>query len=292
MSTTSAASPTATSPTISPARSAAPSATYLVGQRRPSHHARPRLPDLVAAHPREGEAGLLASRPGRRRRRRAALARALLLGVSPGSRRRRDDHRQPQPGRGQRLQDHVRAAARSTAPSIQRLRARVEKRRGARRRARPARPSSHDILADYVDTSPATSSSDRGRSRSSSTAATAPAASSLLPILRRLGSRRRLYCELDGRFPNHHPDPTRRREPGRPDRARARDGAEVGIALDGDADRIGAVDGQGRILWGDQLVILFARDILAEQARRDVRRRGEVQPGAVRRDRGARRAAR
>ena len=39
-------------------------------------------------------------------------------------------------------------------------------------------------------------------------------------------------------------------------------GAEVGIALDGDADRIGVVDGQGRILWGDQLMILFARDIL------------------------------
>ena len=39
-------------------------------------------------------------------------------------------------------------------------------------------------------------------------------------------------------------------------------GAEVGIALDGDADRIGAVDGQGRILWGDQLMMLFARDIL------------------------------
>jgi phosphomannomutase/phosphoglucomutase len=42
-------------------------------------------------------------------------------------------------------------------------------------------------------------------------------------------------------------------------------GAEVGIALDGDADRIGAVDGQGRILWGDQLLMLFARDILVRQ---------------------------
>ena len=68
-------------------------------------------------------------------------------------------------------------------------------------------------------------------------------------------------------------------------------GAEVGIALDGDADRIGAVDGKGRIIWGDQLVMLFARDILTPQAGRDVRQRGEVQPGAVRRDR-ARTAAR
>ena len=43
------------------------------------------------------------------------------------------------------------------------------------------------------------------------------------------------------------------------------DGAEVGIALDGDADRIGAVDGKGRIIWGDQLVMLFARDILTRK---------------------------
>lgn len=74
-----------------------------------------------------------------------------------------------------------------------------------------------------------------------------------------------LYCEPDGTFPNHHPDPTV------PEtlvdlQAKVRDvGAEVGIALDGDADRIGAIDGQGRIIWGDQLMILFGRAILAEK---------------------------
>ncbi|HTJ47117.1 MAG TPA: phosphomannomutase/phosphoglucomutase [Kofleriaceae bacterium] len=73
-----------------------------------------------------------------------------------------------------------------------------------------------------------------------------------------------LYCEMDGRFPNHHPDPTL------PENvadliARVRaEGAEVGIALDGDADRVGAVDGTGRILWGDQLMILLGKAILAE----------------------------
>ena len=73
-----------------------------------------------------------------------------------------------------------------------------------------------------------------------------------------------LYCEPDGRFPNHHPDPTQE-ENLEALRARvAADGAEVGIALDGDADRVGAIDGDGRIIWGDQLMILFGRAILEE----------------------------
>jgi phosphomannomutase/phosphoglucomutase len=73
-----------------------------------------------------------------------------------------------------------------------------------------------------------------------------------------------LHCEPDGRFPNHHPDPT---VPANLDDLVARvraEGAELGIALDGDADRLGAVDGSGRILWGDQLMILLGRALLAE----------------------------
>jgi phosphomannomutase/phosphoglucomutase len=73
-----------------------------------------------------------------------------------------------------------------------------------------------------------------------------------------------LHCEPDGRFPNHHPDPT---VPANLEELRARvasEGAEVGLALDGDADRIGAVDGTGRILWGDQLMILFGKAVLHE----------------------------
>lgn len=71
-----------------------------------------------------------------------------------------------------------------------------------------------------------------------------------------------LYCEMDATFPNHHPDPTV--EANLADlRERVKtEGAELGIAFDGDADRIGAVDGTGRILWGDQLMILFGRAIL------------------------------
>ncbi len=71
-----------------------------------------------------------------------------------------------------------------------------------------------------------------------------------------------LYCEVDGRFPNHFPDPT---IPGNLkdliDRVK-KTHADVGIGYDGDADRIGVVDDQGNIIWGDQLMILFSREIL------------------------------
>jgi phosphomannomutase/phosphoglucomutase len=73
-----------------------------------------------------------------------------------------------------------------------------------------------------------------------------------------------LYCEMDGRFPNHHPDPTVEENVADLRRVMKESDAEVGIAFDGDADRIGVVDRRGRIVWGDQLTLLFARAILAE----------------------------
>ena len=72
-----------------------------------------------------------------------------------------------------------------------------------------------------------------------------------------------LFCESDGTFPNHHPDPTVV-ENLRDLIAAVRDrSADLGIAFDGDADRIGVVDDQGRIVWGDHVLILYARDVLA-----------------------------
>jgi len=73
-----------------------------------------------------------------------------------------------------------------------------------------------------------------------------------------------LYCVSDGTFPNHHPDPTV--DANLVDLiARVGDtGAEVGVGLDGDADRIGAVTEQGRIVRGDHLLLLFARDVLKD----------------------------
>lgn len=83
-------------------------------------------------------------------------------------------------------------------------------------------------------------------------------------ILRALGCRvTELFCELDGRFPNHHPDPTVPENLEQLIRAVKETGAEVGLAYDGDADRLGVVGPTGRIVWGDELMILFSRDILA-----------------------------
>jgi phosphomannomutase/phosphoglucomutase len=69
-----------------------------------------------------------------------------------------------------------------------------------------------------------------------------------------------LFCESDGTFPNHHPDPTVPENLEDLREAVRRSGAELGIAFDGDADRIGAVDETGEIIYGDQLLVLFGRD--------------------------------
>ena len=74
-----------------------------------------------------------------------------------------------------------------------------------------------------------------------------------------------MFFEMDGRFPNHHPDPT---VPKNLDQLVAKvleTGAELGIAFDGDADRIGAVDDQGTVIYGDQLMIVYSREILARK---------------------------
>src|SRR5207248_2087783 len=73
-----------------------------------------------------------------------------------------------------------------------------------------------------------------------------------------------LFCELDGTFPNHHPDPTVAENLRDLQDSVRREKADLGVAFDGDSDRLGAVDENGAILWGDQLMILFSRDLLAQ----------------------------
>jgi phosphomannomutase/phosphoglucomutase len=73
-----------------------------------------------------------------------------------------------------------------------------------------------------------------------------------------------LFCEMDANFPNHHPDPTVAKNLEDLIRTVKKEKAEIGIAYDGDADRLGAIDDAGNILWGDQLMILFARGVLKE----------------------------
>lgn len=71
-----------------------------------------------------------------------------------------------------------------------------------------------------------------------------------------------LFCELDGRFPNHHPDPTVVANLKDLIAAVKREKADFGVAFDGDSDRIGLVDENGRVLFGDEIMVLFSRDVL------------------------------
>jgi phosphomannomutase / phosphoglucomutase len=90
------------------------------------------------------------------------------------------------------------------------------------------------------------------------------------PVLRRVLSRlnvdaTELFFDMDGRFPNHHPDPTVLENLTDLQAAVINQGAELGIAFDGDSDRIGAVDEHGRVIYGDMLLLIFGREILGRK---------------------------
>jgi len=83
------------------------------------------------------------------------------------------------------------------------------------------------------------------------------------PVYRAMGCEViELYSEPDGTFPNHHPDPTVEENVAALIAAVHENKADLGIAFDGDSDRIGAVDDTGRIIWGDEMLVIFSRDIL------------------------------
>ena len=71
-----------------------------------------------------------------------------------------------------------------------------------------------------------------------------------------------LFDDIDGDFPNHHPDPTVEKNLVDLRKAVAENGCDLGIAFDGDGDRIGAIDAQGRVVWGDQLDAIYASEVL------------------------------
>ena len=71
--------------------------------------------------------------------------------------------------------------------------------------------------------------------------------------------------EIDGNFPAHHPDPTVEANLAQLKALVAANACDLGLAFDGDGDRIGVIDGDGQVLWGDQLLVLFAREVLADQ---------------------------
>ncbi|MEL7318673.1 MAG: phosphomannomutase/phosphoglucomutase, partial [Pseudomonadota bacterium] len=90
------------------------------------------------------------------------------------------------------------------------------------------------------------------------------------PALERLaaklpGEHHLLFTEVDGHFPNHHPDPTVEANLADLRALVAEKNLDFGVAFDGDGDRIGAIDGEGRVIWGDQLLMIYAEDLLETQ---------------------------
>ncbi len=89
------------------------------------------------------------------------------------------------------------------------------------------------------------------------------------PVVERLvarlpGTHFTLFTDIDGNFPNHHPDPTEEKNLADLKKLVADKSLDFGVAFDGDGDRIGAVDGEGRVIWGDQLLSIFAEPVLKE----------------------------
>lgn len=110
------------------------------------------------------------------------------------------------------------------------------------------------LLVDYDGVRPLTIAWDAGNG------ATGEAVERLTPRLP--GRHILLNTEIDGRFPAHHPDPTEEKNLVQLQAAVAAQGCDLGIAFDGDGDRIGVIDGKGRILWGDQLMVILASDVI------------------------------
>jgi phosphomannomutase len=93
--------------------------------------------------------------------------------------------------------------------------------------------------------------------------ATGPAIEKLVKLIP--GEHHLLFTDVDGNFPNHHPDPTEERNLAHLRALVLDKKLDFGVAFDGDGDRIGAVDGKGRVIWGDQLLGLFAQVVLADR---------------------------
>ena len=87
------------------------------------------------------------------------------------------------------------------------------------------------------------------------------------PVIEKLvkllpGEHHTLFTDVDGNFPNHHPDPTEEKNLAHLKALVAEKNLDFGLAFDGDGDRIGAIDGQGRVIWGDQLLSILAEPVL------------------------------
>ncbi len=125
--------------------------------------------------------------------------------------------------------------------------------------------SLYDILTPYMDFVVGNIQMPR-RLRVGVDAGNATAGPVILPILERLGCEVfPLYCDMDGTFPNHEPDPTVLDNLVDLSALVKRERLDVGIAFDGDADRLGVVDHRGKPVFGDKLMLIFAREILSRR---------------------------
>jgi len=89
------------------------------------------------------------------------------------------------------------------------------------------------------------------------------------PVIEKLvellpGEHHTIFTDVDGNFPNHHPDPTEEKNLADLKRLVAEKRLDFGFAFDGDGDRIGAIDGEGRVIWGDQILSILAEPVLKE----------------------------
>ena len=258
-----------------------------------------------SASPSGGTAGsrAIASSPRSSTGSRARARDVVDVGVGPtpmlyvsvhalGTDGRRDDHREPQPGRRERLQDDARQG------ELLRRRHPGACARSSRRSASLARGPRHGRARRHARQATSTMVTARIRLARTDLKFVLDAGNGAGgPLGARVHAQARALARpallRDGRpLPEPSPRPDRAGEPRRARRARrGRRARASGIAYDGDADRLGAVDANGEIVWGDKLMILFSRALLAEQAGRGHPRRGEVLADALRRHREARRAA-
>ncbi|MBB3347509.1 MULTISPECIES: phosphoglucomutase/phosphomannomutase PgmG [unclassified Sphingomonas] len=129
------------------------------------------------------------------------------------------------------------------------------------------RVSERDVRADYVDRLLA-GDPERGEGRPLRVgwdAGSGAAGEVVRALTARLpGEHHLLFCEIDGNFPHHHPDPTVEANLADLKALIARERLDLGFAFDGDGDRIGAVDAAGRVLWGDEILALLAAPLLEE----------------------------
>lgn len=123
--------------------------------------------------------------------------------------------------------------------------------------------SDHDILDDYVGRLMAGYAGGAYRvGWDTGNGAAGPVIEKLVKLLP--GEHHTLFTDVDGHFPNHHPDPTDEKNLADLKRLVAEKKLDFGLAFDGDGDRLGAIDGQGRVVWGDQLLSILAEPVLRE----------------------------